>query len=344
MLIARAPVRVSFAGGGTDFEGYYARFGGFVISAAIDKYFYVFLAVTRRENIQIMSSDYQTFYRQNAGEEMLWDGDLALPRAVLNYFDIREGLSMFLASQVPPGTGLGSSSTVTVSIIKAVSSLLGLGLSKQDVAELACTIEIDKLTMPIGKQDQYAAAYGGINAITFSREGVRVEPLTLSPETLEGLESNILLFYTGAAREASQTLSTQNDSVRAGDPAVLDSLHSIKSMAQDTRRCFETGTLDLYGEILDASWERKKRLAPGISTPRIDEYYEIARAQGAIGGKIAGAGGGGFLMLYCDRGAGPRVTEALERIGLRRMDFSIDFDGARILLNNAIPFTVPRNA
>jgi D-glycero-alpha-D-manno-heptose-7-phosphate kinase len=153
-----------------------------------------------------------------------------------------------------------------------------------------------------------------------------------------------LLFYTGAARDASQTLSTQNDSVRAGDPAVLDSLHSIKSMAQDTRRCFETGTLNLYGEILDASWQRKKRLAPGISSPRIDEYYDVARAQGALGGKIAGAGGGGFLMLYCERGAGPRVTEALERIGLRRMDFSIDFDGARILLNNAIPFAVPKNA
>ena len=344
MLIARAPVRVSFAGGGTDFESYFAQFGGLVVSAAINKYFYVFLTVTRRENIQIMSSDYQTFYRQNAGDEMLWDGDLALPRAVLNHFNIREGLSMFLASQVPPGTGLGSSSTVTVSIIKAVSSLLGLGLSKPQVAELACTIEIDKLGMPVGKQDQYAAAYGGINAITFSRNGVRVEPLLLSPDTIAGLESNILLFYTGAARDTARTLTAQTEALRAGDPAILGSLHAIKGMAHDTRRCLETGALDTFGEILHASWERKKQLAPGVSSPLIDEYYETARAHGAIGGKITGAGGGGFLMLYCGRGGGPRVTEALERRGVKRMDFSIDFDGARILVNNAIPFSVPRNA
>ena len=140
MLIARAPVRVSFAGGGTDFESYYAQFGGLVVSASIDKYFYVFLTVNRGENIQIMSSDYQTFHRQSAGDEILWDGDLALPRAVLNHFQIRQGLSMFLASQVPPGTGLGSSSTVAVAVSKAVSSLLGLGLSKQKVADLACRI------------------------------------------------------------------------------------------------------------------------------------------------------------------------------------------------------------
>jgi len=344
MLIARAPVRVSFAGGGTDFESYYARFGGLVVSAAIDKYFYVFLTVTRRGNIQIMSSDYQTFHRQSADEDMLWDGDLALPRAVLNHFNIREGLSMFLASQIPPGTGLGSSSTVTGSIIKALSSLLGLGLSKREVAELACTIEIEKLGMPIGKQDQYATAYGGVNAITFSRDGVYVEPLVLSPETLEGLESNVLLFYTGAARDAARTLLEQDQAVREGDPTVLESLHAIKAMANETRRCLEAGTLGVFGEILHASWQQKKRLAQGISNPRIDEYYEVARSNGAIGGKITGAGGGGFLMLYCEPGTTPSVTEALERMGLKRMDFSIDFDGARILVNNAIPFTVPRNA
>jgi D-glycero-alpha-D-manno-heptose-7-phosphate kinase len=344
MLIARAPVRVSFAGGGTDFESYYGQFGGLVVSAAIDKYFYVFLTVNRRDNIQIMSSDYRTFHRQNAEEEMLWDGDLALPRAVLNHFRIHEGLSMFLASQVPPETGLGLSSTVTVSIIKAVGSLLGLGLSRRQVAELACTIEIDKLGMPIGKQDQYAASYGGINAIAFAHDGIAVEPLMLSPKTLEGLESNILLFYTGAARRAEQMLRAQTAAVREGDPGVLDSLHAIKTMAQDTRRCLETGQLSRLGEILDASWQRKKRLAPGISTPRIDEYYERACAHGAIGGKIAGAGGGGFLMLYCPGDTGPGVTDALERMGLRRMDFSIEFEGARILVNNALPFTMLKDA
>jgi D-glycero-alpha-D-manno-heptose-7-phosphate kinase len=343
MLIARAPVRISFAGGGTDLEDYYSAFGGLVVSASIDKYFYVFLSVNRRDNIQIMSSDYQTFHRQLAGDEMLWDGDLALPRAVLSQFSIHEGLSMFLASQVPPGTGLGSSSTVTVAIIKAVSSLLDLGLSKREIAEAACAIEIDKLGMPIGKQDQYAAAHGGVNAITFARTGVEVEPLTLSAQTLEALESQVLLFYTGEARRTAQTLTAQRGALRAGDAGVIESLHAIKSMAHDVRRCFLQGRLEVFGEILHETWERKKRLAAGISTPAIDEYYDAARAHGAIGGKITGAGGGGFLMLYCPARDAAAVTAALEGMGLKRMDFSIDFDGARILVNNAIPFTVARN-
>lgn len=344
MLIARAPVRISFAGGGTDLESYYAQFGGMVVSASIDKYFYVFLSVNKSENIQIMSSDYQTFFRQHADQEMVWDGDLALPRAVLNHFNIREGLSMFLASQVPPGTGLGSSSTVAVSIIKAVSSLLGLGLSKQRIADLACHIEIDKLGMPIGKQDQFAASFGGINAMHFVGDGVTVDPLMLDAETIERLERNILLFYIGEARESAKMLSHQNQAVLNGEHAVLDSLHAIKAMAVETRRCFERGRLEEFGELLHVSWEHKKRLASGISNPRIDSYYELARSKGAIGGKITGAGGGGFLMFYCLPEHGAKVTEALESRGLRRMDFCIDFDGAKILVNNALPFGVSGRA
>ena len=343
MLIARAPVRISFAGGGTDFEGYYARYGGMVVSAAIDKYFYVFLTVNRGQNIQIMSADYRTFHQQEASQEMLWDGDLALPRAVLSHFNVRQGLSMFLASQVPPGTGLGSSSTVTVAIIKAVSSLLGLGLSKQKIAELACFVEIDKLGMPIGKQDQFAAAFGGANTFTFTADGVVAEPLSLKSETRERLERELLLFYTGASREGGKVLAEQNSAIRASHAPVLNSLHAIKAMATEAKRCLEAGDLPALGELLHASWEQKKRLASGISNPRIDEYYDTARACGAVGGKITGAGGGGFLMLYCGR-HGPRVTEALERLGVKRMDFSVDFDGAKILVNNAIPFEVAQDA
>jgi D-glycero-alpha-D-manno-heptose-7-phosphate kinase len=344
MLIARAPVRISFAGGGTDFESYYAQFGGMVVSAAIDKYFYVFITVNKSENIQIMSSDYQTFFRQTADQEMIWDGDLALPRAVLNHFNIREGLSMFLASQVPPGTGLGSSSTVAVSIIKAISSLLGLGLSKQKIAELACHIEIDKLGMPIGKQDQFAASFGGINAVSFTGNKIIVDPLIVHPETIARLERNILLFYMGEARESARMLMHQNRAVENRDQPVISSLHAIKAMAVETRRCIEQGHLDEFAEILHASWEAKKHLAPGISNARIDECYELARSKGAVGGKITGAGGGGFLMLYCDSQYRRSVTEALESFGLKRMDFSIDFDGARILVNNAIPFRVSGRA
>jgi D-glycero-alpha-D-manno-heptose-7-phosphate kinase len=338
MLIARAPVRISFAGGGTDLESYYREFGGLVVSAAIDKYFYVFVTVNKGDNIQIMSSDFRTFYRQDAEQEMLWEGDLALPRAILSHFNIREGLSMFLASQVPPGTGLGSSSTVAVAVIKAVSSLQGLTLTKHHIAELACSIEIGKLGMPIGKQDQFASAFGGVNAFTFGSEGVAVRPLRLRANVLEGLESGILLFYTGMAREAAKVLAEQNRATLSRAAGVMDSLHAIKAMAAEVRRCFETGDLAQFGEMLHASWEQKKSLVSGISNPWIDECYETARCHGALGGKITGAGGGGFLMLYCPPPKRSAVTAALERLGLKRMDFSIDFEGAKILANNAIPF------
>ena len=314
------------------------------MSAAIDKYFYVFMTVDKSDTIQIMSSDYQTFFRQSAVETMIWDGDLALPRAIVNHFNVHEGLSMFLASQIPPGTGLGSSSTVAVATIKALTSLLGLGLSKHEIAELASFIEIEKLGMPIGKQDQFAASFGGINAITFSSEGVGVEPLRLRQEMVERLERSVLLFYTGAARESARVLDEQDRATRANDPQVLSSLHAIKQSAGDVRRCLQAGDLDRLGEILHSSWEQKKRLASGVSNSRIDEWYDLARAHGALGGKITGAGGGGFLMLYCPAGTASSVTAALEAQGLRRMNFSIDFDGAKILVNNALPFAVARYA
>jgi D-glycero-alpha-D-manno-heptose-7-phosphate kinase len=344
MLIARAPVRISFAGGGTDLPSYYDRYGGMVVSAAIDKYFYVFMTVNKGDTIQIMSSDYHTFFRQSAEATMIWDGDLSLPRAILNHFNVREGLSMFLASQIPPGTGLGSSSTVAVATIKALTSLLGLRLSKHEIAELASYIEIEKLGMPIGKQDQFAAAFGGVNAFTFGSERVDVEPVRIRPETVERIEQNVLLFYTGAARESARVLGEQNRSTQANDAQVVASLHALKQMAVEVRRCLQSGDLDAFGELLHAAWEQKKRLASGISSPQIDEWYAAARMGGALGGKITGAGGGGFLMVYCPQGTGNRVTAVLEEQGLKRMDFAIDFDGAKILVNNSLPFAVARYA
>ena len=236
---------------------------------------------------------------------------------------------------------MGSSSTVAVALIKAISSLQGLTLSKHQIAELACSIEIEKLGMPIGKQDQYAAAFGGVNAVAFERDGVAVKPLRLRAEVLEGLERGILLFYTGVSRDAANVLTEQNQATLDRTEAVIKSLHAIKGMALAVERCFEIGDLRSFGDLLHASWEQKKQLAARISNPWIDECYETARRHGAMGGKITGAGGGGFLMLYCGENKAPTVTEALERLGLKRMDFSIDFDGARILVNNAIPFQTP---
>lgn len=336
MLITRAPVRISFAGGGTDLPAYYERYGGAVLSTSIDKYFYVMMNVTRNEELQITSSDYRTFYRHNREESLECDGALGLPRAILSYFGISRGVHMFLASEVPPGTGLGSSSSVAVAVIKAVSTACGLNLSRKEIAELACTIEIEKMKMPIGKQDQYAAAFGGLNYFTFASEGIEVEPIRVQQEILEGFRDRLLLFYTGAARDSGSILSEQTKNSSGNDATVISALHAVKTMAADARRMLERGQLLEIGALLHESWQHKRRFASGVTKPYIDEAYELARAKGAIGGKLTGAGGGGFMMLYCEPRRQPAVTEALERLGLKRMDFNFEKGGARVLMNASL--------
>lgn len=333
MLIARAPVRVSFFGGGTDVPAYYERYGGAVLSTTIDKYVYTHLNSSTSDALQITSSDYRTFYRHTPGEPLLWDGDLSLPRAVLQQFGVEHGVSMFLASEAPPGTGLGSSSAVTVSLIKGISAACGLSLTKQQVAELACYIEIEKLGKPIGRQDQYAAAYGGVNWITFSADGNQVQPMNVRPEILARLESNLLLMFTGATHDSAQILAHQTKSSRSNKGIVVESLQAAHELALQARVLLKNGELDQFGALLDSAWQHKKKFAPGVSTELIDRCYAIARNNGARGGKIAGAGGGGFLLLYCEDDAINRVESALVREGLRRMDFRFENDGGRVVFN-----------
>lgn len=336
MLIARAPVRISFAGGGTDMPSYYREHGGLVVSTSIDKYFYVIINLNGADSVQITSSDYSTLFRQRRGTPLLYGGDLSLPRAFLHQFGIDGGLSVFLASEIPPGTGLGSSSTVSVALAKAFSTVGRLSLSNHQLAELASYVEIEKLGMPIGRQDQYAAAFGGLNAIHFSERRIRVEPLNLEPEIEVALDRRMMLFFTGTSRSAAAILKEQDSATQQKQDEVLESLHAIKGMAQRTVEILRRGDLDAFGALLHESWQAKKRLAKGISNPRIDEAYALARANGAIGGKIAGAGGGGFLMLYCPEEHQDAVTTALEPLGLVRTDFHFDRGGAVVLMD-ALP-------
>jgi D-glycero-alpha-D-manno-heptose-7-phosphate kinase len=333
MLIVRAPVRISFAGGGTDLPAYYERHGGLVVSTSINKYFYVFVSRSSPDGVQISSSDYRAFSRHRGGEPPLWDGDLGLVKAALHEFGCDAGLSLFLASEVPPGTGLGSSSAVAVALVKALSTLRGSTLTHAQIAEQACVLELERLASPIGKQDQYAAAFGGLNAVSFTAESVVVEPVRLAAETFERLQRNLLLFFTGAARSANAILRQQQRASTDDRSEAVAALHRIKAAASDTLRCLERGDLGRFGEILAESWEQKKRLAAGISNPEIDELYELARRHGATGGKLAGAGAGGFLMLYCEERYWRPVTEALERAGLFRMAYRFDRGGAQVLMN-----------
>lgn len=343
MLIARAPVRVSFFGGGTDLPAYFKPYGGVVLSTTIDKHVYVIMNVSEQNGLQITSSDYRTFYRHPPSEPLLWDGDLSLPRAVLQHFGVSTGLSMFLASEVPPGTGLGSSSSVTVALVKAISTACGLRLTPKQMAEMACEIEIEKLKKPIGLQDQYAAAFGGFNWLTFSADGVQIEPLNIPQDTISRLESNLLLMFTGAAHDSAVILAKQTKSSQEQDPRVIQALHGVKELAFRAREYLLNGELDKFGAMLDEAWQHKRHFAPGVSNERIDRCYRLARQNGALGGKITGAGGGGFLMLYCEDGATARVEAALLQEGLRRMDYRFESDGARVLFNAGLRLQVNPN-
>lgn len=335
MLIARAPMRIGLGGGGTDLEAYYAKHGGIVINVTINKYFYTIITADDSNDLQVISADYRSLFRHSSFHDLFWNGDLALLKAVLHEFGIRRGINLFVASEVPPGTGLGSSSAAAVALVRALSTLIEQPMTKQQVAEMASHIEIDKMGMPIGKQDQYASAYGGLNKFIFNSQGVTTEPLKIAPAVYRALEGRLMLFFTGSSRESTSILKHQRRSTEEEDRSVLQALHHIKQVAVDMQDCLERGDLDEFARLLEYSWQEKRRLAPGLSTDFVDECYQLAREHGATGGKITGAGGGGFLMLYCREHAQDAVTQALEARGLKRMNFQFDLQGATVLLNTA---------
>ena len=340
MLIARAPVRISFAGGGTDVAAYYREHGGVVISTSINKYFYAILEQTAQGATQIISADYKTLLSLEHGPDtpdLIWEGDLILPRAILAHFGLQQGLNIFIASEVPPGTGLGSSSAAAVCLIKAFSTYQGGEISPAETARLACQVEIERLGMPIGKQDQFASAFGGLNQIEFAPDDtVRVTPLAIADATLAALQSSLLLFYTGVSRYSTNILEKQKASVQAGDRQVLSNLHAIKELAGATRECLEQGDLDTFGRLLHEGWLHKRGLTTNVTNQAINEVYETARQAGAVGGKITGAGGGGFLLLYAPPDRHPAITTALTAHGLKRMYFQFEKNGAQVVLNTPV--------
>lgn len=339
MLIVRSPLRISLAGGGTDLPAYYRKFGGAVINLAIDRYFYVFLRTSFQNDIQITSADFQAYDQINGKMDDSWRGALMLPRAIFHHFGIAEGVNLFLTSEAPPGTGLGSSSTVTVGLIKAVATACGIHMTKTELAELASYIEIEKLDSPIGKQDQYAAAFGGLNFITFQADKTSVSSLQLPAEKLMRLSRFLLLFYTGQSRSANQILTQQREATEKETGPALQALHRVKEMVPEVKAILERGDFAALGEFLHKNWTEKKRFARGVSNPFIDSCYEQARELGAWGGKISGAGGGGFLLMCCPEHRQDAVIQALGARGVTQMPFSIDRSGARVLMNAGLRFT-----
>jgi D-glycero-alpha-D-manno-heptose-7-phosphate kinase len=336
MLIVRSPVRISFGGGGTDLPSYYQRFGGAVLSAAINKHFYTVLEKRGDGKIQIISADLRTVETwQDIAQMDVRGNALEIPLAVLKEFGCDVSVNLFLASEIPPGTGLGSSASVCVNLTKMLATYSHISLSKYELAERAFHIARNVLGRPVGKQDEYASAFGGLNFISFHQDGTtHVEPLNLAPELVRELQSSLLLFFTGASHHSWTILEEQEKSTRRADSGTVEYLHEIRKLAEPMKAALLAGELRDFGLLLHEGWEIKKRLSSKISNASINEMYESALRNGALGGKITGAGGGGFLLLFCQQQHHQNVRRALVAMGACEMGFEFDFQGAQVVADD----------
>ncbi len=328
MILARAPLRISLGGGGTDLPSYYSQFGGFLVSAAITKY--VYLCVNRPSADNLIRVTYSRCEKVVSVEDIQHD----LVRPALKLLELRDTLEIVSMADVPDGTGLGSSGSYLVALLTALFELKREKVPTQKLAELAVHIEMDLAGHPVGKHDHYLAAFGGLTCLDIAKDGtVRVSPLNISISTKEELRAGTLLFFTGITRGSREILQAQKDDTAKADPAVTESLHRTKELGYELKDVLERGDVERFGRLLDEHWQNKKKRSGKISNPQIDGWYELAKSKGAIGGKVIGAGGGGFLMLFCPPSAKPVVRQALASAGLKEMPYDFDFDGAKVMVN-----------
>jgi D-glycero-alpha-D-manno-heptose-7-phosphate kinase len=327
VILARAPLRISLGGGGTDLPSYASRYGGFVLSVAIDKYVYV--CVNRPAVDDAICLTYGARHEHvTSSREVVHD----LVRPALQFVGMERNLEITSLADVPAGTGLGSSGAFVVALLTALHALRGDKVPTGALAEQAAHIEMDMAHHPVGKHDHFLASFGGIPCLEIGTGGqVRVTPLTISASTLEALGSAVLLFYTGITRSSGNVLTEQARDTQAGNDRVLDSLHRTKDLGYRIKEALEQGDVERFGRLLDEHWQNKKQRSGSVSAPQLDEWYELARANGALGGKIMGAGGGGFFMFCCPSRDKGRLREALTAAGLREMSYSFDFEGAKVV-------------
>jgi len=327
MIITRSPLRISLGGGGTDLPSYYKKHTGFLIAAAIDKYVYLTLHKTF---VQELIIKYSKMERVSTIEEV----QHPIIRESLRLLNIEpSNLEISSMADIPAGTGLGSSGSFTTALLKALHTYNKNLVHPEELAEQACHIEIDLLGEPIGKQDQYIAAYGGLTCFEFQTDGnVLAQPLNVSEETYYNLEDNLLLYFTGYSRSAGSILKEQDQKSRQDDANMIKNLHHVKEMGLASKHAFENGDLNLLGEIMQEHWQRKKERSGNMSNDKIDEWYEHAMGNGALGGKLIGAGGGGFLLFYTSDKT--NLRHALRTTGLQEVRFRFDFEGTKIMVNN----------
>jgi D-glycero-alpha-D-manno-heptose-7-phosphate kinase len=323
LIITRSPLRISLGGGGTDLPSYYGEHEGFLIAAAIDRHVYITVHEPFVDQVIAKYSKLEQVERAAALQHPIIREALAL-------VGIESGIEIASMSDIPAGTGLGSSGSFTTALLRALHSLKKNLMPARELAEQACYIEIERLGEPIGKQDQYIAAFGGATCFTFRKDGfVEVEPLKADAETLANLEDNLCMFFTGYTRSAGTILKDQDQRSKQKDAAMIENLHLTKELGYKSREVLERGDLHGFAELMHIHWERKRKRTQGMSNTQIDDWYEIGRANGALGGKIIGAGGGGFLMFYTEDKT--RLRHAMRHAGLREVRFRFDFEGSRVV-------------
>jgi D-glycero-alpha-D-manno-heptose-7-phosphate kinase len=326
MIIARSPLRITLGGGGTDLPSYYRDHGGFLISAAIDKYVYVNVMRPFTEGIYLK-------YSQLEHLEAIKDVNHPIIREALSLMDFRTPqIEITTLADIPAGTGLGSSGSFTTALLKALYTHRRKQINQEELAELACHIEIERLGEPIGKQDQYIAAVGGVTCFDFNPDdSVQIKSLNVSMDTLFDLEDNLLLFFTGYSRSASHILKDQHVRSQQHDSDMINNLHFVKELGLKSKEALIAGQTLLFGELMHEHWEHKKQRSKGMSNPKIDEWYDLAMKNGAVGGKLVGAGGGGFLMFMAqDRN---KLRHAMTHAGLEEVRFRFDYEGTKVVLS-----------
>ena len=323
MILVRSPFRISLGGGGTDLPSYYKENGGFLIAAAINKYVFVSVMSPFTDGYTLKYSEYENVSNIEDIKHPIIRESLKL--------GFKKNLEITTLADLPSGTGLGSSGSFTTALLKALYANSSKNLNQYELAELACDIEINKLKEPIGKQDQYIAVFGGISSFSFNKDDtVDVEPLNISDDTLYDLEDNLMLFFTGYSRSAGKILKDQDSKSKQNDEDMLNNLHKVKKLGFESKKVLESGDTRIFGELMHEHWENKKKRSGGMSNPKINDWYDIAMQNGAIGGKLVGAGGGGFLMFMADDRN--KLRKALTGAGMEEVRFNFDFEGTKTLI------------
>lgn len=331
MLVGISPVRISFAGGGTDMPEYYEKFGGNVVSSAISKFTYSIIQSRNDDSFQAFSPDFQKHYKPTAFAKISIEDGTEIASSVIKYLEYKKGLNVILFSDVTAGSGLGASSSLAVNLVNIINHLKKEKMSKQKIAETAYYIGRKILHWPIGKQDEYVSAFGGFNFIKFRENKITVIPINMKKNSLNELQGNLLLFSLGYIRNSTKILTSQINNIKQKNSLILDSLSNVKNLACEMHNSLKKSDLTTFGELLNKGWIEKKTFTHGITNQKIDKIYKKALSSGAMGGKLTGAGGGGHMLFYCEPKKQKLLLNTMVNLGLKLIDFKFYNDGPQIV-------------